>query len=170
MFSIESCPLPAEALLRDYTRDGVYTDCFRTEVRGNPSHADYIRAFYTTRLFKLERLVLRWILSKPSSDDEAIRLANGETDRFAAWQTEKRGQDQILLTDVAGRTRSWLMIEPGDDDANRPVRLYFGSAVIRVPRSGGASGLAFALLIRFHRLYSVLLLYSAKRRLLRRGN
>ncbi len=168
MFSIESCPLPPDALLNEYVRRGAYTDCFRTDIDTDVTHAMYVRAFYTTPLFKLERLILKWLLSKPSTDDETLQLAEGTTDSFAAWQVEQRCQNQILLSDFQGRTRSWLMVEPGDEDAPCSTRLYFGSAVTsskRANQSQGQPGPGLSLLFALHRIYSILLLYSARKRL-----
>lgn len=166
--SIEACPLPDNALLSEYTRLGAYTDCYRTEISGTVSHASYVTAFYTTRLFKLERLILHWAISKPSSDLQAEQLANGETDSFAAWIVEHRCHNQLLLSDFQGRTRSWLMVEPVKAESRQTTRLYFGSAVTpRLPpgETKPRFGRGFSLLIGFHKLYSLLLLYSAKRRL-----
>ena len=176
LLSIESCPLPDDALLNEFTRRGAYTDCYRTEVNGEITHAAYVAAFYTTRLFKLERLILSWTLAKPSSDSQALQLACGETDSFAAWIVERRGENQLLLSDFTGRTRSWLMVEPPGVETRRATRLYFGSAVIPRQRPGKAEpsfGRGFTLLIGFHKVYSRLLLYFAKLRVRRgvsRGN
>ena len=168
MLSIQKSPLPSGALLSRYAKDGAYTDCYTTEVNGSISNADYITAFYTTWLFKLERTILKWVVSKPSTDAQAREFGKGATDTFAAWRVEARGDNQILLCDFHGRTRSWLMV--GAAIAGQPARtrLYFGSAVLLVERgrSGGSSlGPVFHALILFHKVYSVLLLYAAKSRL-----
>lgn len=161
MFSIESCPLPEKALLKRYAQQGAYTDCYRTEVTGTITHVQFVKAFYTTKLFKLERFILKWAVSKLSSDDQALQLAKGETDSFAAWHVEGRCEDQLLLTDFRGRTRSWLMVAPVGND--NKTRLYFGSAVVR--QKDSRDSLMFSVLVRFHKIYSVLLLYSASLRL-----
>ncbi len=171
MLSIEPCPLPTDSLLNEYTRRGAYTDCYLTEVVGEISHAEFVLAFYTTPLFKLERLILKVVLSKPSTDDQANLLAHGETDLFAAWFVEDRSDNQLLLSDYKQLTRSWLMIEHENNVTNQLTRLYFGSAVTAQhnPTTGKASfGFGFSVLIGFHKIYSVLLLYSAKKRLQRR--
>ena len=82
MFSIERCPLPDNALLNKYDYPGVYTDCYRTDVIGAVTLEEYVDTFYTTLLFKLERIILKWAASKPSSDIQAIQLADGNTDTF----------------------------------------------------------------------------------------
>ena len=152
-------PLPGHALSAIYTRGGGYADCYVTEVPAAVSHAQYVEAFYTTWLFKLERWILKAI-SRPSTDEQARQLAAGTLDRFAAWSVEKRAENQLLMCDFLGRTRSWLMVEPLPQGG---TRLYFGSAV--VPGKDGRLGGNFSLLLGFHKLYSRLLLGAARRRL-----
>ena len=166
MFTIESSPLPDDALLGIYKQNGAYTDCYSTEISGAVNHPQFINAFYTTPVFKLERLILKWAVPKPSSDAEAKLLAEGESDTFAAWSVENRGENQLLMCDFQSRTRSWLMIKPVGS-TNRTI-LYFGSAVVPVKntKTGVSSlGLAFHALLWIHKIYSVALLFSAKLRL-----
>ena len=167
--SVRPCDLPSSALLRAYVDEGAYTDCYMTEIATSVSHAEYVEAFYTTAIFKLERLILRWFASKPSSDSGARRLADAEIDSFAAWSVEDRAPNQLLLCDFTHRTRSWLMIVP-NEGGNIGARLYFGSAIVPVrARSGELRlGLPFSALLGFHKLYSRLLLWAARSRLLKR--
>ncbi|HEX7718658.1 MAG TPA: hypothetical protein VF389_02530, partial [Woeseiaceae bacterium] len=91
-------------------------------------------------------------------------------DSFAAWQVEKRVENQLLLTDYMGNTRSWLMVAPVSSDGAGGTRLYFGSAVVPEvnAKTGERSlGFLFRALLGFHRIYSVVLLYSARARLRR---
>jgi hypothetical protein len=162
------CALPDDALLARYTKTDAYTDCYSTEISGTVSFVEYVTAFYTTCLFKLERVILQCAIAKPSTDAETSLLAEGETDTFAAWYVEARGENEILLCDFRNRTRSWLMVSPLLDDSGARTRLYFGSAVVPVrDRHFGKSSLgwSFGALAMFHRAYSVALLYSAKSRL-----
>jgi len=152
--------LPPNALLRRYARGGGYTDCFTISIPGAVSLADYIEAFYTTLLFKLERLVLALFVARPSTDLQARALAAGEADRFAAWTVEGREARQILMRDFMGSTRSWLMA--ASDLAEGATTLHFGTAV--VPHRG-ASGVGFRAMIPFHRIYARALLRAAARRL-----
>lgn len=164
MASILPCPLPEQALLRRYGDDGSYTDCYVTTMPGEVVHADYVEAFYTTGLFKLERWVLSWLVKRPSTDAQARELALGTSAGFAAWSVEARAPAQVLLRDLHGRTRSWLMVAPRDG----ATQLFFGSAVVPVTdkRSGQKRmGFAFHALMVFHKLYSRLLLSAAVRRL-----
>ena len=155
--------LPTNSLLQPYAnREGCYTDCYATDLPADIPLPDYITAFYTTPLFKLERFILKIAVRRPSTDQDVIALANTETTRFAAWDVEGRTDSQLLMCDLAGRTRSWFMVEP----TATGTRLYFGSAV--TPIIGTAKrGVTFNLLLPFHKIYSRALLWSAVRRLKR---
>jgi hypothetical protein len=169
MPSIQPCPLPPQALLAKYANAGAYTDCYSTEVACLVPHAEYVEAFYTGGLFKLERLLLSLFLSKPSTDAQAKQLASGEVGNFAAWRVEERTTNQLLMCDIGGRTRSWLMVS-ASPEPTRSTRLYFGSAVVPVTsRSTGkpSMGFLFKALLGFHKAYSRALLGSARSRLAR---
>ena len=162
MFSIEKCDVPPNTLLQTFLTSGAYADCYSTEIPGQVPFSDFIFAFYPTPLFKLERFILTWTVSKPSTDEQAKRLADGSSTTFAAWQVENRREKEILMCDFQGRTRSWLMTVPV---GHARTRLYFGSAVvlIRNSKTGTRSlGSVFQVLLGFHKVYSILLLYSAK--------
>ena len=168
MSLIKDSRLPEESLLHQYLQDGHYTDCFSVEISQSVSHSQYVAAFYTTFLFKIERFILRWAVSKPSTDAEAVQLAEKQRSSFAAWEVEARNDDQLLLCDFQGRTRCWLMVEPMPQEQVHWTRLYFGSAVVRNRESKGvpkSNKFGFSALLSFHRLYSLALLYSAKKRL-----
>jgi hypothetical protein len=168
MGSIKNSPLPEEALLRPYLQDGHYTDCYSTDISRSVTHSQYVAAFYTTFLFKIERFILRWAVSRPSTDSEAVQLAEKQRDSFAAWSVEARDSDQLLLCDFHGRTRSWLMVEPMPPEQAPRTRLYFGSAVVRSRKNESkrkSSTFGFGALLALHRLYSMALLSSAKKRL-----
>jgi hypothetical protein len=168
MSSIQVCALPEHALLAKYARGGAYTDCYAAEVTGTVSHAQYIEAFYTGALFKLERVLLTWFAGTPSTDAQAKKLASGALGTFAAWRVEERSADQLLMCDISGRTRSWLMVAPAGSGSSAFTRLYFGSAVVPVvdKQSGQARlGFAFKALLGFHKLYSRALLSAARSRL-----
>ena len=165
MLAIEKCPVPANTLLNTYSIPGAYVDCYTTEVPGQVAFSEFIFAFYTTLLFKLERLFLELTVSRPSTDIQARQLADGDIEKFAAWYVENRSENELLLCDLLGGTRSWLMVIPANTQSTPQTRLYFGSAVVpvRLSKTGTPSlGFAFQALLSFHRIYSVLLLYSAK--------
>ena len=160
--------MPGDALLAQYTRSGAYTDCYSIAVPGHVAHAEYVEAFYTSRVFKLERLILKWLVSKPSTDAEARELAAGARERFAAWAVEGRLANQLLMCDYLSRTRSWLMVAACGSDAAPATRLFFGSAIVPVvDKATGqlALGSPFQALLGFHKLYSRVLLRSARHRL-----
>ncbi len=171
MFDIHPCPLPSGSLLHACQANGGYADCYRTDTAATVSHAQFVAAFYSTPVFKLERGILKWLVAKPSTDAQAQQLAAGSRDTFAAWRVEKRAPDQLLLSDFRGRTRSWLMVEPITVDGRPATRLYFGSAVVstisRTSRTSGkpSMGLVFRALLGFHKIYSQVLLGAAKARL-----
>ena len=158
---ITPCALPPGALLARYADSG-YTDCFVTTVPRTVTQASFVEAFYTTPLFKAERLVLAAVLARPSSDAQARAMAAGEGSAFGAWTVEDRSADQILLRDFLGSTRSWLM--SASEAGATATRLYFGTAM--VPRRDGRGlGAGFRALVPFHRLYARALLRSAVWRL-----
>lgn len=170
--NIRACPLPDSALLKKYVVEGTYTDCYFVDFDHRVEQTDFICAFYTTWLFKLERWILGWAVKCPSSDKQAFELANALCGEFAAWHLEQRTQDQLLMCDFTGRTRSWLMTAPHANHRDC-TRLYFGSAV--VPRIDAATGersfgLTYSALLGFHRLYSRLLLGAACSKLGRSAN
>lgn len=161
--TVVTAALPEGALLADYAARGDYVDCFTLDVSESVALSDPMCAFYTSKLFRLERAVLDQFLRSPSTDDEARALAHGRRTRFAVWTVEARTARQTLL--AAGRTRSWFMIEPlvepGDSTVPARTRLYFGSAVLS-RRTGGLDGV-FRASLGLHRLYSRWLLAAAGR-------
>ena len=168
MRSIDVRPLPDHALLARYAAGHGYTDCFATELDQTVPFGEFVEAFYTSWLFKLERLILAGLFACPSSDAEAAELAAGTREAFAAWTVEARADAQILLCDLPGRTRSWLMVEALGDAR---TRLFFGSAIVPAhpEREGRAAlGAGFRALLGFHRLYARALLWAAAGRLARR--
>ena len=162
--SIDKPSLPEFALLQKYRESGAYTDCYRTKIETPVSHREFVSAFYTTWLFRLERLILKWLVSKPSSDDDVQRLVNAQQDQFAAWTVEARAENQLLMCDFRQRTRSWFMtVHDGD-----ATFLYFGSAVVQTGTSASGEpefGKSISLLMSFHKLYSRALLSAARARL-----
>jgi hypothetical protein len=150
-------------LTGDAAKDGYYTDCFAIEVAGDVTLAAFINAFYTTWLFRAERLVLRVAARVPSTDEQLRDLASGQGDQFAAWRVEARSDVQVLLN--AGRTKSCLMVVPVGDK----TRLMFGSVVVPEPAKGNKPprlGPVFDTLLGAHRVYSRLLLGAAARKLM----
>jgi hypothetical protein len=155
-------------MLSAYSLAGAYADCYTTELASNVTFPEFVFAFYTTFLFKLERFILKWTVSKLSTDLQVKQLADGDNEKFAAWHVEDRKENELLMCDFLGRTRSWLMVTPVNTASGARTRLYFGSAVVPVRNSKmgkPAIGFGFQALLAFHQVYSVLLLYSAKLRI-----
>lgn len=170
MRGITAAALPAHALLGAYRDRGAYTDCYVTTLDRPLTLAAFVDAFYTTPLFKLERLILAAFARRPSTDLQARQLAIGQVDHFAAWRVEARAPDQILLADMTGRTRSWLMVAPARDGDGGGTQLLFGSAVLPVAETATGPrhmGFVFRALLGFHKLYAHALLWSARRKLTR---
>lgn len=154
MTRIQRLPLPEQALHQRYAREGAYTDCYGTVLARRVTQAEFVEAFYTTWLFKLERWILARAVNKPSTDAEARAIASGETTHFAAWTMEARTEDQLLMCDFLGATRSWFQVVP----EGTGTRLHFGSAVV-------SRGRTYRALLGFHKLYSRALLAAARARL-----
>lgn len=171
--AIVESEMPEGALLGKYRKTSVsehgdsYVDCYSVGINKSVQLSDFIFLFYTSRLFKLERVILTFLVGKHSTDNEAKQLSEGLIQSFSAWHVEQRAQNQLLMCDFKGRTRSWFMVKPVVDNPSKTL-LLFGSAV--VPRKNLKTGQfelgnGFSLLLGFHKLYSKALLHSAKRRL-----
>lgn len=164
MSAVTRQPVPENALHAKYARESGHADCFVADVSREVTHAEYVESFYTTWLFKLERLILTWLVSKPSTDAEARAVARGERDQFAAWFLEARAPNELVMHDFQDKTRSWFKVErlPGAG-----TRLYFGTGIKPVKRRNGAReiGSSFRLLMGVHLLYSRALLSAARSRL-----
>ena len=166
MPSVIATPVPPDSLLgRLAAERRAFADAYTLKLPRVVSQADFVEAFYTTRLFKVERALLT-LLGRPSSDVAARALARGESQRFAAWTVEARAGDELLMHEDSGATRSWFKTEAGEGGG---TTLWFGSAVVprRTPGPGGQPrfGLVFNALLGFHRRYSRALLAAAARRL-----
>jgi len=164
MISVNPCQHPENALLKKYADQGAYTDCYKVEISGTVTLQQYVVAFYTTKIFKLERLILKWLVSKPSSDAQARDVANGTVEQFAAWRVEGRCDNQLLMCDFQSRTRSWFMVDCVETGEGSKTSLYFGSAVVYAQKRGKKplTGNSFRLLLAFHKVYSKILLNLAK--------
>jgi hypothetical protein len=171
MFSIAQDRLADDALLKTYRggvrpeRWGRYGDCFSVTVDRAVNLAEFVFAFYTSPVFRIERWLLRALVGAPSSDSDAHALAAGSAASFAVWYVGKRTATQLLMCDRYERTRSWFRVV--SLDGGRTL-LQFGSAIAaertdRADRAGGrALGRRFRLLLGFHVFYSQLLLHAAK--------
>jgi hypothetical protein len=145
-------------------RHGAFADAYAVELARPVSLAEFVEAFYTSRLFKLERAVLA-VFGKPSSDAMARAVARGEGERLAVWTVQAREGDELLMHEDSGATRSWFKAQAGEGGR---TTLWFGSAVVprrRAPDGEPRLGAVFHALLGFHRWYSRALLAAAARRL-----
>jgi hypothetical protein len=160
--------VPADSLLITFAEGSHperwrhYVDCYAICVKRPVTLQEFVRAFYTSRLFKVERWLLALAAGAPSSDEQAHALADGRRDTFAVWRVGARTEDQLLMCDRYGKTRSWFAVQ-GNDTAG--TILKFGSAVAggSGPTGSPRMGWRFRALLGFHRLYSRLLLKAAAR-------
>ena len=58
MLSVEQCSLPDNSRLSSYSKEGSYADGYTTGILGRVTLADFVTAFYTTVIFKIERTIL----------------------------------------------------------------------------------------------------------------
>src|SRR5258708_31224580 len=142
MFSITHEPVPDDALLRTFRggthpeRWGRYADCFAVGVDRDVALAEFVFAFYTSPLFRIERGLLRLLINAPSSRSDARAVADGTTDKFAAWYVGQRTSTQLLMCDRYERTRSWFRVAPKSGGGKH---LQVGSAVGGGTRAGTAN-------------------------------
>ena len=169
MFSVTQDVVPKDALLKTY-RGGLRPeswresgDCFAVVVDRLTDLAEFVFAFYTSPVFRIERMILRLLAGASSTDSEAQRLADGSGTSFAIWRVGERTATQLLMCDRYERTRSWFKVVRLDSGK---TLLQFGSAVAsrRGQRIESRShSYLFRLLLVFHVMYSQILLYAAKR-------
>ncbi|MEO0423070.1 MAG: hypothetical protein AAF184_12075 [Pseudomonadota bacterium] len=163
--SIESTPLPSGALLEVYQRPDCYVDCFSVSCTSGVAHSRWLEAFLGSRVFRLERAVLRTLARADSSDGAVAALVAGDAESFAVWTVEHRTPQELLLRDRSARTRTWWRTQP----EAHGVRLYFGSALVPKARAeeGEAAGTidGWRWSIPLHRAYSRFLVSSACARL-----
>jgi hypothetical protein len=168
MFAITRESVPEDALLRTFRggvhpeRWGRYADCFAVNIDRNVTLEQFVFAFYTSPLFRIERGLLRLLIGAPSSRADARAIADGTSDKFAAWYVGQRTATQLLMCDRYERTRSWFRVDPKRDGS---TRLRFGSGVAAKP--GATTDVpqrpaVFSMLLWFHVLYSQALLRAAK--------
>lgn len=155
-----ACDVPRDGLLQAYVSQGAtYTDCFEVMSPHAIALPEFIEAFYTTWLFRMERAVLSVLLRSRVRDSDVVALAQGGNS-FAVWQVEARSETQILLREQSGHTRSYLAVSGKEGGA---TRLIFGSAV--VAEEGKPLGTFVRMLIPLHRFYSKCLIRLAERKL-----
>ncbi|MGH1576605.1 hypothetical protein [Planktotalea sp.] len=163
MASVSASPLPKGATLSRYAEiPGAYVDCFKAGVEGDVSLQTFISTFFDTWVFRLERKLLALFARVASRSHDVQRLATGESDSLALWSVESRDADQILLAVGGGPIRTWLMRISREGETH----LFFGSAVLPTGKAADGApqmGGTYRLFLRFHTLYSRLLLKAVVR-------
>jgi hypothetical protein len=149
-------------------RWGHYGDCFSVQVDSSVTLGQFVFAFYTSPVFRIERLILRVLVGAASSDAQAREIAEGRGTAFAVWTVGERTATQLLMCDRYGKTRSWFRVAP---QAAGGTLLQFGSAVAARPAKAESVKMSrgFGVLLGFHRFYSRVLLAAARRRVLAVG-
>jgi len=167
MLSVTQVAVPDDALLRTYQggarpeRWRESGDCFSTLVDRVVSLAEFVFAFYTSPVFRIERVTLSILAGAPSKEADARRLAEGSASSFAIWRVGERTATQLLMCDRYERTRSWFRVVHLNGGK---TLLQFGSAVASSERARSSKpSRLFRLLSKFHVLYSQVLLHAAKR-------
>lgn len=162
MVDIQQVALPSDALLQEHAvKPGCAADCFMTVVPGQVGLEDFIRAFFHSPVFRLERAILTILAAKPTNLADVEALARGESAEFAVWQLEQRSENQLMMAVYHGsRIRTWLMVAPADNG----TKLFFGSAILARP--DGTIGGGFKWSKTLHEAYSRILLRAARSRLL----
>lgn len=161
--SSQACPVPDDALMQRYVGQGAtYTDCYCVEVPLQVSLSEFVTAFYTTPLFRAERLILSIAMRKRIRDDDIDGMLSGRAEEFAIWRIEARGENELLVCDKRGATRSWFSAVPKPNGA---TDLYFGSVVVAQPNQPLPK--IVQVTTTLHVFYAKSLLRTARQRLLR---
>ncbi len=164
MFNVAPCPIPNTTFLEDLThREGNYTDCFVTDISEGVSISEFISAFFGSPVLRLERRLLALISAKSTAADVAA-VANGTGTKIALWTVDQRDDTQIILKAASGGIRTWMMVSRTSEET---TRLYFGSALVPEASENGEIKLRFSTraLMGFHKLYSRIVLWSARKQL-----
>jgi hypothetical protein len=171
---IEQQAVPSDSLLKTYRGGarpehwGLQGDCFAVVVDAPITLSDFVFAFYTSPVFRVERGILRFLAGASSTDAGARGVAEGSGTTFAIWRVGERTATQLLMCDRYEKTRSWFQVVPMEGGVATVLR--FGSAVSssRHRETGTLSmGRWFQWLVGFHVLYSRILLSSARRRVMK---
>jgi hypothetical protein len=169
-------PVPDWSLLKTYRGGkhpdtwGTYHDCFALPIDRVVTLPEFVYAFYTTAVFKLERLIIAYAVKLPSTDEQALQFARGSRARFSAWTLAEVSGNQLLASDFQDRTRSWFAVTPLQVGEHAGTVLRFGSGIASKYQDGQDTGQltrGFKMLGRFHVLYSRVLLLAARQRLRR---
>ena len=82
--------VPSDSLLKTYRgaiqpeRWGTYADCFAVTVDREVDLTDFVFAFYTSPVFRVEGFILRLLLGASSGKADARAIADGTCRTFSA--------------------------------------------------------------------------------------
>jgi hypothetical protein len=154
--------------------EGCYVDAFSCSVplalpADAPARAllteEYIRAFFGSRVFRAERMLLAAAELGRTSEAElaAMRFDGPGADRVAVFVLTERADDVDGLSEALFRWcpggRTWFGIR----SSGAGVELLFGSALLDVPAVPSTiAGRALAATMPLHRAYSCVLLAAAE--------
>lgn len=167
MLLLQHVPTLEDSFLNVYRQQRAYTDSYALDFSHGVTLSQYVEAFYSSKVFKIERWLLNCLFNCYANDELAGCLGRGEVSQFSIWTVEMRDDEQLLLCDVFQRTRSWLMCRQSPDPS-KGTQLYFGSAVLPKRHSTDGKpvfGCAFHALHGFHHAYSQALLRSTYHKL-----
>jgi hypothetical protein len=147
-----STRIQPEGLLSKIEEAAQYKDAFdipKPQTKENNELEHYIRAFYTSPLFKLERFIIS-LTGNHVTDDYINNLRFKVGDKLILWEVIGRKDNEVLFRWKYGSANglTWLSVKDN--------KLQFGSGV------GHDVNLVAAMA---HRLYSRLLIYSASKNL-----
>ena len=120
MRGIAQRPVAEDALLKTYRggkhpeRWGHYGDCFSVLVDGSVTLSEFVFAFYTSPVFRIERLILQVLVGAPSTDEQAREVAEGRGDSLAVWTVGERTPTQLLMCDRYGNCLLYTSPSPRD--------------------------------------------------------
>ncbi|MEO0665459.1 MAG: hypothetical protein AAFY97_06945 [Pseudomonadota bacterium] len=151
--SVRRSAIPDGSLIARYKGQGNHVDAYVASTARYVDLPTYIAAFFSTSVFRAERLLLS-ISGKQSSDDQVADLAAGRGEHIAAWKVEERSANELLLEATGTPIRTWLAVEPDG------TALWFGSVVLA---KKGRIPLLARVMMPGHALYSRILLSAALR-------
>lgn len=164
MYKVSRTRVPKNTLLKTYeAMEGSEADCFQVDVEGRPDIQRFIRIFFDTWVFRLERRVLSLMGVDYATTDDVIALAKGRQSSLAAWTTLERNANEIILAFDKPTGRTWLQVSTSDEGAET-TRLSFGSALLpkrHSSKSKPAIGKLLKASLPIHRLYARILLAAA---------
>lgn len=161
---VRAVDIPSGTMLKAYqAQEGCYTDCYAVDVAGAPDIERFIRIFFDTSIFRLERRILALSGLEATHADDVDALARGHRSRFAAWRLEGKTADELMLRFERPSGRTWLHVADVPDQSGQ-ARLFFGSALLPGARDNDKRptiGWSLHAFLPFHRLYARMLLRAA---------